>query len=275
MRNSNINVFTFATVIFFMIVGCEKKISPNASDSEKPILPTVPTIPKSPVQELKSSLPISLVSPQIKIEFKYATDKNFITEIKQSEGMREEIDYNDKNYPKEYRRFSKDELVYHVFYITNQQGLVTKGIQYKVESGGKVLTLVGNYQISYNDKQLISEVNWYDFKNNLTTSHQYGYDEKQYLISKRTTAGTAGNITYSYDDKSGIFKSATYVQLLSLENDGFYLLNSMANIISVQHKDNATEDLKVVNQYNSNNQPSTITIADSGNRNKVYKVTYR
>lgn len=261
-----------AAIFIFLAAACKKKGSGVTADPENP---TVPTVPKTPGQELKTVVPISLTSDGTKIEFTYAASKNLISEIKQSTGSRELIQYNDSGYPKKYERFLKDELVYQVSYVTNEQGLVTKGLQHKAASGGKVLTLLGNYQISYNDNLQISEVNWYDFRGNLTTSHQYSYDDKQYLKSKTTAAGTPSSYTYTYDDKSGLVKNVAYTQLLSIENEGFYLLNNHSNISSIQNADHTSGNLRVVNQYNADNYPATITVTDLGNQNKTYKVTYR
>ncbi len=272
MKNLSIFLLALATLTFFMSAGCKKKGPPIAPEIESP---TLPTVPKSPDQESKTVVPLSLISDRIKIEFKYTANGKHISEIKHSDGTRETIDYNDKSQPKEYKRFSKDELVYKVSYAINQQDLVTKGIQFKVESGGKVLTSLGRYEIIYNDIQLISEIKWFNFKNILTASRQYSYNDKQYLTSIKTTDGTPLNLNYTYDDKLGLFKNATYTQLISIENESFYLLNNKSNVSSIENNDHAVENFKVVSQYNSDNYPSTITITDSGNQNKVYKVTYR
>lgn len=259
-------------LLLFLLPACKKKGSSSAPDN--PEVPVIPVIPKDPEAGKKVLFPQSINMENLKVDFQYAGTENLLAEIRQSNGTREMILYNAANHPKEYRRFIKDVLVYHVYYLTNQEGLITKGIQYNVSSDGKSVTPIGNYQISYNSHGNIEAVEWYDFKNVLIKSKHYTYDNNLLLTDSKTTDPSMV-LNFRYDEQAGIFRQVVYIQSLAIENPAFYFLNQKSNVKSIVDKGNPAADLKFEMQYNNDGYPSTITQTDVAQKSKVYKITYR
>lgn len=273
-------IFSFLAVILltfiFFAVACTKKgSSPDPMGPEKPVVPVVPETPKNPDGNVKLLSPQSISTDNLKVDFEYAAGQNYIKEIRQSDGTREMITYKDNKQLKDYKRFLKDNLLYQVFYVTNAEGLVTKGIQYAVEAEGKLITPIGNYQISYNEDKQIETVDWYDFKNMLVTTKDFIYNDKLLLTDEKITGLSPAKKAYNYDDHTGIFKQVPFAQIFSLENQAFYLLNGKSNVTNIKTENRAATDLSFVMQYNNEGYPSTITQTDATRKTKVFKVTYR
>jgi hypothetical protein len=263
--------FSLLILLFFISPACKKK--ENAGDNEKPVLPTQPFVPEIPKSEVKVYIPLVLQTDNEKIELKYADDGLQLTEIKYASGKREVITYNDKK-PKEYRRYDKDEMVYMIDYILNGEGLVTRGNKYQVESGGKVLTPLGNFQISYNEQRLVSAINSYDFRNNLVSNHQYNYDENHLLSSITSDDLKPVAIKYTYDGKQGLLKNVTSTQMFAIESEDFFLHNIKSNLTAVVNEGNADKNLNLSCEYNKDGYPSTFTLTKD-NKKTIYKITYR
>lgn len=262
------------TLVFFTIACTKKGSSPEQEGPEKPAVPVVPETPKNPDSNVKLLSPESIRTDNLKIDFQY-DGKNSITEIRQSDGTREIITYKDNNQLGDYKRYLKDNLLYQVYYVTNAEGLVTKGIRWAVEADGKLKTLIGNYQISYNEQKQIETVDWYDFQNMLVTTKTFIYNDKLLLTEEKITGLSPAKKAYNYDDHTGIFKQVPFVQIFSLENQAFYLLNGRSNVTTIKTENEAATDLSFVMQYNKEGYPSTITQTDATRKTKVFKVTYR
>lgn len=263
------------TLMFFAVACTKKGSSPDPTGPETPVVPVVPETPKNPDGSVKLLSPKSISTDNLKIDFEYAAGQNYITEIRQSDGTREMITYKENKQLKDYKRFLKDNLLYQVFYVTNANGLVTKGIQYAVEAEGKLITPIGNYQISYNENKQIETVEWYDFKNMLITTKSFVYDDRLLLTGEKITGLAPAKKTYDYDDHTGIFKQVPLIQIFSLENQAFYLLNGKSNIANIKTENRAAADLNFAMEYNNEGYPSTITQTDATRKIKVFKVTYR
>lgn len=271
MLKQNPFMLRLAVLLLLITAGCKKKES--ATEPVKPVTPTQPVSPENPKSEVKTYIPLILQTDNEKIEFKYADDGVQLTEIKYATGTREVISYKDKK-PREYRRYLKEELIYTVDYILNAEGLVITANRYQVESGGKLLTPLGNYQISYNEHKMISAINWFDFRNNRIKNQQYSYDENQLLIGIATIDQNQVNLKYSYDSKSGLLKNTTVNQLFAIENDDFFLRNTKSNLSIVVNGSNAARDVNIISDYNTDGYPSAFNVTDASKKT-VYKITYR
>jgi hypothetical protein len=274
MKNSKTVLLPLIALLLLLAIACKKKGSPGSSEGPE-VLPVTPTAPTNPGAEVKALVPLSISTNNLKIDFQYATTGNFLTEIRQSNDSREMIFYNDKNQLKEYKRYLKDELLYHVYYVLNNEGLVSKGIQYTVEAGGKLVTPIGFYQVSYNKEKQIETVDWYDFKNMLIETRDFSYNEKALFAGSKTSGTKAFNKNYLYDDRSGIFKQVPLLQILSLEHEEFYILNVKANVKSIKIEGQPAGDLNFEMQYNANGYPTTITQTDAVGKSKIYKISYQ
>jgi len=220
--------------------------------------------------------PKSISTDNFKVDFQYAKDENnWLTEIRQSDGTREMIGYSDKGIPKEYKRYLKDDLIYHVYYIVDEEGLVIKAIQYAVASGGKLLTLLGNYQIEYGTQKEIERVDWYDFRNMLTASKLYTYNTNLQVTGIRSSGATATVNSFQYDEHSGIFKHVSQAQLIAIEHQAFYMLNQKSNQKSITIENQPAKNLMYEMQYNVDGYPIKITQSDAANAQRTYNIAYR
>jgi YD repeat-containing protein len=262
-------------VLMLMVIGtsCKKKGGPGTPDPQE--IPVNPTKPNSPDSEVKLYTPLSLITDKLKIEFSYLPKTNLISEIKLSDGKRETIEYDDKNFPKLYSRYLKDELLYKVFYINNEDGLVTKGIQYKVETDGKILTLLGNYQISYTEQKQISTISRYSFANKLISRLHFAYDQTVQLLETSFEETTLPRQNFSWDGKTGLLRNVPYAQIMAIENKEFYFLNSRSNVNTVKDNVDTANDLNIRYDYNADSYPISMTSTDVKKQNTSYKVTYR
>jgi len=289
MKHFRISLPALLMIFFLFHVSCTKKgASPAPDGPEKPTAPVTPPNPASPTTPTNPRTPTNPTNPtkkvltpqgittdNLNVEFKYSVTGNRLTEIRQSNGTREMILYHDNGFPKEYQRLLKDELIYHVYYVTNADGLVIKAIQYAVASGGKAKTLFGNYQISYGDHLEIKTIEWYDFTNMLTSSREHKYNDDLQLISSQSAVKTSTLQSFQYDGSEGIFKHVPHAQLIAIEHPAFYMLNQKLNLQSIKHDNHATEDLRFEMQYNVDGYPSAITQINAANNQKTFKITYR
>jgi hypothetical protein len=274
MKKTSTSLFPFLALLFLLAFACKKKNSPAGPEGPEAV-PAVPTTPVSPGGEIKALVPLSISTDNLKIDFDYATTGNYLTEIRQSNGTREMIVYNDKNQLKEFKRYLKDDLLYHVYYVLNPDGLVTKGIQYSVEAGGKLISPLGFYQVSYDEAKQIEIVDWYDFKNMLIKTRDFSYNDKSQSTGVKTSGSQPSNRTYFYDEHSGMFKLVPQLEILSLEHEAFYLLNVKANLKAIKNENQPDEDRSFEMQYNVNGYPATITQTDAAAKSKIYKIIYR
>jgi hypothetical protein len=271
MNNLRVCLPAFLVLVLIFQTACKKK--GGSSPPDGPEVPVQPVSPSNPGSEMKMLTPQSISTDRLKVEFVYMTNENRLTEIRQSNGTREMINYNDRGVPKEYKRFLKDELIYHVYYLSEEDGLVTKANQYTVASGGKALTPIGNYQIKYGTQKQIETVEWYDFKNMLMQSEHNTYDNNLLLTERKSTELTTQ--TFEYDEHPGIFKHVPQLQLFSIEHQAFYMLNQKTNVKSIRNENHAAEDVKFEMQYNIDGYPSTITQIDATGTRKTFKISYR
>jgi hypothetical protein len=255
----------------FTATSCKKKGGPSAPDPQE--IPVNPAKPSNPESEVKLYTPLSLITDKLKVELSYLSKTNLVLEIKQSDGKREVIEYNEKNFPKGYSRYLKDELQYKVSYITAENGSVTKGIQYQVE--GKILTLLGNYQISYTEQKQISTISRYNFANKLISTEHFSYDQTLQLLETGDEQTKLPLQKYSWDGKTGLLRNVPYAQVLAIENREFYFLNSRSNLNTLKDNMNPTGDLNIRYEYNTDNYPTLMTLTDAKKQNTTYKVTYR
>ena len=262
------------TLLILFACACKKKSGPSGPETpETP--PVSPTVPTNPSAEVKPLVPLSISTDNLKIDFQYATTANVLMEIRQSNGSREMIVYNDKNQLKEYKRYLKDDLLYHVYYVLNEEGLVSKAIQYNVEAGGKLISPLGFYQVSYDEAKHIETVDWYDFKNMLIKTRDFGYNEKSVFAGSKTSGSQPYQQSYLYDEQPGVFKQVSQLQILSLEHEAFYLLNIKANLKAIKNEGQSAGNLNFEMQYNANGYPAVITQTDASGKSKVYKISYR
>lgn len=274
MKKPSSTLIPFLALLFLLAIACKKKNSPASPEGPETV-PAVPTKPISPGGEIKALVPSSISTENLKIDLQYATTGNYLSEIRQSNGTREMILYNDKNRLKEYKRYLKDDLLYHVYYVLSPEGLVTKGIQYKVEAGGKLISPIGFYEVNYSEAKQIETVDWYDFRNMLIKSKAFSYNDKAQFTGLKTSGSQASSQSYTYDEHAGIFKQVPQLQILSLEHEAFYMLNTNANVKTIKTEDQPAVDLNYEFQYNINNYPATINQNDAAGKSKIYKISYR
>ena len=273
MKQLNFVLLSTLTLLILLTSSCKKKSNPAGPDTVE--APEIPVNPTNPSGEIKLLIPQSISTDNLKIDFQYASTGNVLTEIRQSNGTREMVTYNGKLQLKEYKRYLRDDLLYRVDYILNSDGLPIKAIQYNVEAGGKLISPIGYYQLTYNDNKQIETVDWYDFKNMLINTRTFIYNTAALFIESTTNGKQPLKQSYTYDEQQGLFKQVLQLQPLSLENEAFYMLNIKSNVKNIRMENQPASDRGYEMQYNASHYPSTITETDITGKSKIYKITYR
>ena len=275
MRRSTLYLAFTLFLTISCSLGCKKRSATSTPENPESPSPVVPVVPKPPEPESKRMTPQSLTAENQKIDLAYDADQILLTEIRQSNGTRERIIYKDKHHPKQYQRYLKDELQYQVDYIMSTEGLITRAIQNTVSAGGKVMTPMGAYDISYNDDKQIERVDWYDHQNMLQKSKTYSYNDGKLLTSAAVVIPKGNTETYDYDDKHGIFDQVPFLNVLALENEAFFLKNVQANLKHISNNSQPSEALSFELQYNTTGYPSAIKQTNSSGKSSTYKINYK
>jgi hypothetical protein len=266
MRANLATITGIFIVISSLYFSCKKGNSSAPSSVKEPpeVIVPVPT---------KALLAISLQKDKTIITLKYAKDNGFLTELESTDGTREVYLYTDKNLPKEYDRYIKDEKKYAVYYIRNQAGLVIQANQNKVESNGAVLTPTGTYKIEYDGANQISKVTWYDNDNKQLRQSTRTYDPANGAASKIEEAGQA--FTFTYDGKNGWCREIKLPQLLSIESLDNLFLSSAGNITKAAGSGTNSGESANSYVYNADNYPASWIEKDAKGISHTYKVTYK
>ncbi len=256
----------------FLFAACGKKETPApAPKKEEPEVIVV----APPPAVIKILLPVKLESDQETISLTYLKDTDLLSGIETTAGIKEMYTYTDKNELKQYDRYKKLNKEYTVYYLRDQNGSVIQGNQNNVDGDGKVLTPKGSYKISYNSDAHISAISWLD-----NSRQSLGTSERSFSadgnVVKLTGSGTSGqHLTFTYDDKKGIFQNVKLKEVLSIESLPYLLFAARGNLISESDENADGNNIVYTYTYGSDHYPTSMTITDSKNKKKVYKITYR
>lgn len=271
MQTKSASLIQVLTLIFLCNTACTKKntpapTSPPAPTKDIPVLPT-------PVTQ-NPHFPAKLESDNLLVTFKYSGTSGNVTEIESSDGKKEIYMYNDKDQLKEYDRYEKAERKYAVYYGL-QDGIVTRGNQYKIESNGSVLTPIGNYRIEYDAEKRISKVTFYDSKNQLLSEaiRTFSSDGSNLRI---TTAGqNAGIIEYAFDSKKAWYSRINYNQIISIESLPGLLLSNTNNVSKISSSSTDGPARSFTYTYDAESFPTSWIETDAKGSKKTFKLTYK
>jgi YD repeat-containing protein len=272
MPNRSLACTAALIIISSLFAACGKKGSPVPTPNKQK--PEVVVVVPPPIVT-KVFLPVKLESDQETVSLTYLKDTGFLTGIETTTGVKELYTYTNKNELKQYDRYKKINKEYTVYYVLDQNGNVTQGNQNNVEGDGTVLTPTGSYTLAYNSDGRLSAVNRRDHRRQSigTSERSFAADGN---VVKLTSSEPAGqSLTFTYDDKNGIFQNVKFRDVLSIESLPHLLFAARGNLISESDENASSNNIVYSYTYGSDNYPTAMTIIDSKNKKKVYKITYR
>lgn len=272
MTNRSIVCTAALITISFLFAACGKKETPApAPKKEEPEVVVV----APPPAVIKILLPSKLESDQETISLTYLKDTDLLSEIETTGGIKEMYTYTDKNELKKYDRYKKLNKEYTVYYLRDQNGSVIQGNQNDVDGGGTVFTPTGSYKISYNSDGGLSAINWLDHRRQSIGTSERSFSADGNVVKLTGSGATGQHLTFTYDDKKGIFQNVKFKEVLSIESLPHLLFAARGNLISESDENAGGNDTTYTYTYGSDNYPTSMTITDSKNKKKVYKITYR
>jgi len=271
IRSTFAYLLSSSIILCLCFPACTKKNTPVPAKTPAPSkdIPVVPT----PIAE-KPHLPAKLASDNLIITFKYIGTSGNVTEIESSDGAKEIYMYKGENQLSKYERYEKKELKYSVFYVLDQDGGVTRGNQYKVESNGAVLTPTGNYRIEYDAEKRISKVSWYDNSKQLLREAIRTYNTDGTSLNITTTGQDAGVADYTFDNKKAWCRSIINHQILSIESLSGLLLSNTNNLSKISSSSTNALNKTYTYTYDTDNFPTSWIETDAKGSKKTFKLTY-
>lgn len=252
----------FCLLLILVISACGKKNQPT---------PEPPVDGGDKPGNSKNLLPVKLEHARLQISMTYLNNSSLLATIVQSDGLTEKFSYTDQQSLKSYERYNQNELVYMVDYAGDASGNVIKASQHLVTFNGKVTTPLGYYIIQLNTGKNITDVKWYNLSDRLLKTVLFNYSETGTINTMVNTSPEIKPISFSYDDKNGLFKNAVSCQFLALENPQPLFRSLKANILQ---QSGVSVPYQYSYTYNKDGYPVTILGKDEQGTQTSWKVTY-
>lgn len=259
----------FVIFVAFIVLSCKKEKT-NFPTKEEPVLPG--PVETTPVEK-GLYIPIKIESSDLSLSFKYKENTALLTEISGTDKSKVVISYTAQQNPQKLEKYKEDKLVYVVYYEQPDKKTTHKALTFDHKDKPSSLSPTGTYQLTYNEQNKISTVNYYNNSNTLIKTDNMLYTTSLNL-SALNTVNPANSITYSYDQKNGISSHIPYIELLKLEIDHTILFCSNNNIITAQNQQHPEKNIEVDYEYNKNGYPSSMTITNN-HLKKTFKITYK
>ena len=251
----------YCLLLILVLSACKKHQptpEPPPGEGGKPESPT-------PLQ------PQQIGQAQLEIKLTYSKAGGLLLSFEQSDGLTEKFIYTNQQQLTTYQRYQKDELIYFVDYYFDGNEKMIHAAQHAVKLNGKVTTPIGYYDIQLNADRKISDVKWYGLNNELLKTFVYNYGESGMLNTIVSTNPEIKQITYTYDNKNGLFKNVAVAQFLALENNLFMLHCTAANILK---QTGSGLSASTSYTYDTGGFPLTINTKDEKGTQTAWKVTY-
>jgi hypothetical protein len=218
----------------------------------------------------KKFLPVQIGTNDPKTLFSY-TPASSLSKIEYKDGKSTVMNYDQDGRPLALLRYQGSKLISSTEYQLDRNGAVTRGDQFAVT--GTKYKNSGYYVLTYNAGGQLTVISYYDTDDNLTGTQQKNYDAAGNLVSEKSSpAGLT--ISYSYDDRKGIFSNARYVWLFAAEKESGLFLSVINNIRSCDDPENPADHQSFNYIYNSSRYPETISTTIQGkttNDKVIYK----
>ncbi len=259
------------TLLFFKF-GCSKNAPPLTPVVVNPVVVPVKETPTPPPASTARLLPIKIESPLETITIKYQGNSSLVASLDFGKSKKSlQFIYNKQNVLVAGLVEDPQAQEYQIDYFLDVHKNIFQ-VSYYVDLNN-VISPSGYYLLTYNALNQIVDAKRYSAKNILVNSYNYGYDLLTNINSIITNQEDAKKLTYTFDQKNGIFKHVNYAPMISLEIS-HHLLNSIANNISTKTGNTPAQNLSYTYEYNSEDFPSQVTVNEAGVKT-VYKVTYK
>lgn len=259
----------FVILVAFIVLSCKKEKT-HLPTKEEPVLPgPVETIPV----EKGLYIPIKIEGSDLSLSFKYKEHTPLLTEISGTDKSKVVISYTAQQNPQKLEKYKENKLIYVVYYEQPDKKTTHKAMTFEHKEKPSTFSPIGAYQLTYNEQNKISTVNYFNNSNVLIKTDNLLYTASLNL-STLNTVNPANLITYTYDQKNGISSHIPYMELLTLEIEHAFLCCSNNNIITSQNKQHPEKNIEVDYEYNENDYPSSMTIANNQLK-KTFKIIYK
>ncbi|NRF40261.1 hypothetical protein [Pedobacter foliorum] len=246
--------------VVLLISSCTKN-KPPKEEKDTPVV-------KEPLK--KVLLPIKLESGNLVINLKYNENSTLISEVKTSDGYRFKPTYKDE-LPSQYDKYANKTLIQSIYCIRvpNKDLKVTF---FNID--GQAYSPTGSLVLKQNLQNQISSI----LASGSGHSYPYKESECHYSSSGNLSDITIKNsptnntsITYTYDEKNGIFKNVQHCQLLFLAINFQLFSADVNNRLSYSNTGTPGENTNFTYQYNADGYPTQFTITKS---KQTFKITY-
>lgn len=260
-----IKIKPFKMLLFLgmsLVMGCKK-------DKTGPENESVGILPVVHEQE-KKFLPVQIGTNDPKTLFSYTPDHS-LSKIVYKDGKSTVLSYNLNGKPVAFMRYQGSKLISSTEYQLDQNGLIIEGDQFAL-SGNK-LKAFRYYKPTYNASGQLTAISYYDNDDNLTGTEQKEYDTAGNLVLEKSSSAQQA-LSYSYDDRKGIFKNVNYAWLFAVEKESGFFLSVTHNIRACNNSQNPADNQSFSYIYNTDQYPETISSAVQGkttNDKVVYK----
>lgn len=259
----------YCALLCFVLLGfgCQKNEAPLAPTKEK----EKPKDPEKPNPPAKATMiPALIKGKSIQIEFKYEGETNRLIALNETDGLATTFTYKADGMPSESESYKQNKLQSAAEYMVNIDHQIYKIVLYDSR-----MAYIGNYSITYDLGNRITEIKKYDPKNKLIEEEIISYDvlgNASTIVS--TKNGKAATMQVTYDDRSGIYHKIPYIQLLLLPLQNSRVNLSKNNPVGIAYPSGDQVNSTYAYEYNSSGYPANLEIKQ-GATLEALKMTYK
>lgn len=272
------SAFLCCFIVFTLLgaaVSCTRQKTSPETAVKREILPEKGA---DPDQEEPSSkkvlLPVLLGSSAKGTKLKYMDGKVLLTEFEEPEQQVSKITYNKEGSPSGIVHYKNSKVTGFTTYYKAENGQVNKAERTVYNDKGTSLIVAGYFLISYNEKEQILLVKAYNKDNQLISEKTRSYTATGNISSMTIKTSSSHQVSYTYDNKNGIFKHVPFAELLFLETANDYLRAGSNNLKGESSAQLPAIDRKFSYQYNTDDYPAEITVK-KGNDTENLNITYK
>lgn len=245
-----------------LLAGCKKEKT-GPEDKSAAIVPVVN-------DQEKKFIPVQIGTNDQKTLFSYTTAHS-LSKIEYKDGKNTVLSYDPDGRPMAFMRYQGSKLISSTEYQLDQNGLVIKGDQFML-SGNKYKA-TGYYTLTYNTGGQLTGISYYDIHDNLTGIQQKEYDAAGNLVLEKSSSADL-TLSYSYDDRKGMFKNVNYAWLFAAEKESDFFLSVNHNIRACNYPQKPADNRSFSYIYNADQYPETIS-SDLQGKTTNDKVIYK
>lgn len=255
--------------LLFINSGCKKTNLQKEVSPEEEV-----KLPETEIPLEKNFLPLTMEFLHSKYIFKYIDEKPLLTELSLSDGLVLKISYDKALQPQKIEKYKNNKRTQLLEYWTDSKGLVNKTMRFNYDSKGIDYTPAGYYTLSYDDNGRIQALKEYDNSKRILSEQIREYDKGENVskFSYVSAQNPPHYSTYEYDQRNGIFKHISFIELLSIEFGDYFVAVTTNNPLKHFSSLSLTEEFSYL--YNTQKYPIEM-ISLKNNVKERIKITYK